>query len=352
MTFKLTIPSTRGLKCIAFILLLSLTTVLPVSWVPTSSTYSYSFVAGTWSHDGVAMLAGTSAEFGGGIMVKSNDYGLTWSQVYQIPTNDYLFGLTSKSINNTTYYISVATSGYIFNSSGDGSSWSWSQPNLYDLYGVTIGSNGNVFVCGDSAKIYNNALPLSNGNWVDYTPSVSSISACFGKTTGILFYDISSYDGINVIAVGTYGCKYYFSTTGSSGIGSVSSYSGKDDINCVAHGNSTTAFAAGSNAFVAKTVNGGKSWTKLSVYTSSTAVTEYKGISFLNINEVFIAGSQGEIFRSSNGGASWILMASDNVEYLSISIFSDLKGVAGGSGKLYALVPGENSVIVSFRKCC
>jgi hypothetical protein len=86
--------------------------------------------------------------------------------------------------------------------------------------------------------------------------------------------------------------------------------------------NSNLGFACGDAGTIIKTTNGGTNWTNVSVSTTSSL---YR-IKFVDAGNILTCGTGGKIFLSNNAGSSW--------NDLSISISSDFYtiGLAGSSG--------------------
>jgi len=167
-------------------------------------------------------------------------------------------------------------------------------------------------------------VSLPNGN-----------DTCFG---------ISSYDGTNVIAVGTTGSIFYSSNSGSHWSASASGTSSV--IYNVAHGSSSVAIAAGQDNFVARTTDGGTTWTTVTVFSNAATIIRYRSVSFISALEVYIAGtvdSGGEIYKSIDGGETWTFVTSTSHPLYSISMLNSLKGVAGSDAiaGVYTLVPSK-----------
>lgn len=155
------------------------------------------------------------------------------------------------------------------------------------------------------------------------------------------FYDISTYDGVNVIAVGANGNIYYSSdsiatwSAGNSGVTSI--------VYCVDHGDSLVAMAAGAASYVAKTEDGGATWTALSVFSSGDVTVRFHAIHMRSSTDAFIAGSNGDVYSTFDGGSTWTLTASTGSILYSIEQFAADVGAAGaiaGTG-VYAIVPGK-----------
>jgi photosystem II stability/assembly factor-like uncharacterized protein len=243
-----------------------------------------------------------------------------------------LYGLASKTVNNIVYYLAVDENGYIYGAKGNGTQWSAVSSTIVGLNGVTIGSNGNAYVCGASARVYCSSYSTSSAfaTWTDVSPSLASDT----------FYAVSTYDGINVIAVGGTGSIYYSSDSASTWTSASSGTTGI--INCISHGSSSFAISAGQNSYVARTSDSGATWTIMSVFSASTVFIRFQAVSVLSTSQAFVAGNNGEIWRTLDGGTSWKRVTSTGSTLFSIGMYDLLTGVAGataGSG-VYTLVPG------------
>jgi hypothetical protein len=247
-----------------------------------------------------------------------------------------LYGLATKSISGVQYNLAVDDSGQVFGATGNGTSWSLYASGMMPLFGVTIGANGYAFVCGSSNKIYRSSSPLFS-SWSNVGPTIG---------TTIQFNDVSTLDGVNIIAVGSRGTVYYSSSSGSlntwtAGTSGISGPSAV--IFCVAHATTTTAFAAGGSGYVARTTNGGAAWTRITTIFSSSVTIRFHAISIYQSSNVFIVGSSGDIYWSSDTGTTWSLLASTGKTLYSIGMYDLTYGVAGavaGSG-LFTLVSSK-----------
>jgi photosystem II stability/assembly factor-like uncharacterized protein len=155
---------------------------------------------------------------------------------------------------------------------------------------------------------------------------------------------------VNVITVGESGGVFYSNNsatnwyTGSSGTTA--------DIFCVTHSvagdSNLKAMAGGSSGYLARTTNGGKTWTSMSVF-SSLVTIKFHSISMLTNDTAYVAGNNGAVFMTTNFGSSWTRIASTGVTLYSLAVYDSLTAVAGaasGSG-IYVMVPGKY-----FFKCC
>lgn len=298
------------------------------------STSSYLGVS--WPDNSTVIAVGGQTS---GIFIRSVDYGVSWSQVGASLSPTQMYGVASMEVSGTTYSIAVDDAAEVFLSSDLGLTWSLITQFSGALYGATIGSNGNAFVCGGTAtQVYRSSQASGYATWTTVSPS----------TSGTL-YGISSYDGTNVIAVGSVsgqGKIFYSSNSGTSGSWSLSTTMNLPTtgtiVYCVDHGSSTFAMAAGLNSYVAKTSDGGATWTRMTVF-SGTVTIRYQAISVLGTQSAYVAGANGQIYRTVDGGSSWNMVASTGSTLTSLAMKDFIHGVAGAiAGKgVYALVPSK-----------
>jgi photosystem II stability/assembly factor-like uncharacterized protein len=100
--------------------------------------------------------------------------------------------------------------------------------------------------------------------------------------------------------------------------------------------------AAGASSYVAKTSDGGKTWSTMSVFSNSVTI-RFHSISLLSDTEAFIAGADGKIYKTTDFGASWTRIASTGALIYSISAYDSatvIAGAASGSG-IYVMVSGK-----------
>jgi photosystem II stability/assembly factor-like uncharacterized protein len=298
-----------------------------------------SYTAVTWPEDGTVLAAGGQTS---GVIIRSTDYGVTWSQVSKNVSFSPIYGLASKTVGGITYYIAVDDSAEIFTANGTGEAWKLATQVSGALYGVTIGLNGNAYISGGtSAQVYRASNSTKYKTWTLKNPT----------TSGTL-YGISSYDGVNVIAVGSTNAgspRIYYSYASANSWSQTSSTGASGVIYCVSHGNATFAMAAGQSAYIARTYNGGKTWSTMSVFSSTSTIIRYQALSVLSTSEAYVSGSTGQIYKTVNGGNSWSLLVSTRSTLTSLSMYSSSRGVAGvlTGGGLYALVPSKFFILFS-----
>lgn len=302
------------------------------------------YLSATWPSAGTAIVAGYSLDEG--YLIRTTDYGYTWNRIASNSKFDPLFDIVSNTLtDNNIYYLAVSETGIAYTSTGDGLVWSnHTQP--VQLYSATIGSNGESYICGDAFAIYRTTLPQIS--WTEVTPNGGD--TCYG---------ISTYDGVNVIAVGSLGTIYYSSDSGSSW--TLSSGVTDSFLYSIAHGSSSVAIIGGLDGFVARTNDYGATWTSISPFSSSYLI-RYHSISFISVSDVYIAGyrdseQDGAIYSSSDGGTTWTLMDITDHQLLCIAMYNSEKGIAGSDGRtgIYSIVPGNefyiSRVYAGFPNC-
>eukprot|EP01031_Cornospumella_fuschlensis_P037075 gene37075-45002_t len=201
------------------------------------------------------------------------------------------------------------------------------------LFSAAIGSNGFAFNVGAG-----NIIRRSS-----YTASFSSWTTLSTDAAGALWFDVSTVDGENVIVVGADGTVYYSSSSGTTWIAAESGTT--NDIYCVNHASSSSTFAmaAGALGYLAKTENGGSTWTTMTAF-SSNYTARFRSISLLSTSEAYVAAysatgaSVGVIYRTLNGGIAWELIATVSDQVFSLSMLSSMYGVSGAATGIFTLV--------------
>lgn len=179
-----------------FFCLVVFAAVVRSEWVriPGPEVYD-NFLAVTWPYDGTVLAAGYQVAAGN--IIRSTDDGVTWTTVEPSSFSfGSLYGLYSKTISSTTYYLAVDDNGNIYGSTGDGTTWEELASVPTALFGVTIGSNGNAYVSGYNNKVYRSTESSAYATWTSVSPTISGIN---------YINDVSTYDGTNVIIVGSRG---------------------------------------------------------------------------------------------------------------------------------------------------
>lgn len=310
-------------------------------WLQRSvSPIDQSYTAVTWPDDGVVIAVSAKAS---GTILRSTDYGVSWTLVATSLSTSSMYGVASKTISTTSYTYTVDDLGYIYKSLDQGVTWSNPAQLLSGSYCVAIGSNGNIFLGGTAAV--QKSTTSTDSSWTRKTLSGTSVGALYGLAT---------IDGLGVISVSSGGRIHYTLNGGSSWSMSTAIYTAAlvakstagGSLYCVSMGNTTIAYAAGASGIMFKTATAGVSWYTLTSPLSGTDIM-YQALSALDANTVYVAGTNGNLFASFNGGISWTQQFSvgttTTTGLTSVSMYSTTRGVAGGSSGfgVYALVPSK-----------
>ena len=279
-------------------------------------------------------LVAVGNSFSGGTIARSVDEGVSWTAATCSSCSfGVIYDVSSNTVSSTIYYLAVDENGQVYLSTDSGATWSISATIPWTIINVSLGANGNAFAAGISNRVYTASDSNSFSSWEPVSPTGISPSG--------IFWDISTLNGDDVIAVGQRGYIYYSSDAGanwSAGTSGVTTI-----IYCVDHGSSSSvAMAAGASSYVAKTVDGGATWSTMSVYSSGSVTTRFHAIYMHTDSEAYIAGSNGEVYSTDDGGSTWTLEASTGVTLFSIEVLSNLVGAAGAAAgsNVYVIVSG------------
>ncbi|RYG69784.1 hypothetical protein EON64_01855 [archaeon] len=203
------------------------------------------------------------------------------------------------------------------------------------LFSAAIGTNGLAFNVGAGNGVRRSSYTTSFTSWISLSTGAD----------GAFWYDVSTVDGVNLIIVGADGLIYYSSSSGTTWTSGDSGTT--NDIYCVSHAPSslTIAMTAGALGYLAKTENGGSTWTVMPAFPSDYTA-RFRSISLLTTSEAYVAAynaseaSSGVIYRTVDGGVTWGLIATVNDQIYSLGMYTSTYGVAGASAGLFTLVPG------------
>ncbi|RYD53915.1 MAG: hypothetical protein EOP56_19760 [Sphingobacteriales bacterium] len=317
---------------------------MAVTWAGapiTNPNLQLTYVSATWTPSGDVFACGLGNM---GVVLKSTNYGVTWTQVYSSSSITGLQGLSSGAVtaDGVTYYMVVDDAeGRTYMSSGTGQVWQEVNSAGVYLSSTAIGTNGYAFAVGFDDTILRASYPSFN-SWAPKSTGDVDIP---------LWLDVSTPDGINVIIVGTGGKVYYSANSGNSWTAGSSGTSGS--IYCVSHAGPSTTFAmaAGESGYLAKTQDGGSTWSLMTAHSSNYTV-RFRAISLLSTTEAYLGVFKdpnvngipfGLIYRTIDGGSTWSIVASLSAEIYSLSMYSTSYGVAGSSPgtAIFAIVPGK-----------
>lgn len=307
-------------------------------WVQRSVTPTdESYTAVTWPADGIVVAVGAKSA---GYIIRSSDYGVSWTQVATSLTIGNMFGIASRTVDSVSYTYTCDSNGRIYRSTDEGANWSYLYQHAATLYGTAIGQNGRLYFGGPSGTILTGMVT-----------STSSYTAVAFTGTGLgIVYGISTIEGNSTIAVTGAGRIFFTRNGGSSwtSSGKIFNSAGAQSNNvggalyCVSMANSTVAYTAGASGVLYKSETAGRTWNQLTSPLSGSDI-RYQSMSTLDSLTVFLAGANGCIYASFDGGYTWNLQYTASGSLTSLTMYSLTRGVAGGGTPIgmFALVPSK-----------
>eukprot|EP01042_Synura_sphagnicola_P025955 gene25955-33398_t len=143
-------------------------------WIRVEATSSSDiFFGSTWTSSNDVVLVGRS--FTDGVSAKSSNRGLTWTSniLYDSPLSD--LASYEDSGNSIIYTVAPCSTGAIYISTDQGDTWNPSTDVIsHNLFGVTIGSNGNAFAVGQLGNVYISSLSSGFLSWTSVTVTAVS----------------------------------------------------------------------------------------------------------------------------------------------------------------------------------
>jgi ELWxxDGT repeat protein len=260
------------------------------------------------------------AGYGGSIIYKTVDGGITWTNDLQ-PGFATFFGI--KFNKNKTIGVAVGSGqGLGYSGAAGRGIWmkqgtdSWKNismlPSSDDYYSINFIDNKNGYVFGK----YKTAKTTDGGiTWTEMplTGTYGLRHSAFVKNTG---YAADLLD-------------MYKTTDAGNSWTKILTGDGPEQIRSVCFVNADTGFYStyADNGIVAKTTDGGVHWSK----TDISKFGFVNNLEFLNSNLGFGVGGQGTIIKTTDGGNSWKRIITDeNYWFTSVHIFDENNIIAGG----------------------
>jgi len=311
---------------------------------------------------------------------KTTDGGTSWTQVYDI-------GSTTTTIYEVKFAdanlgIAISTTGQVIRTTDGGNTWNLIQTDASrNLYGLGIlgvqaegaapiligGDTGVILVSNDDGATWNSGSSSVSYNLlyrasfvseeIGFVSGGSSTEGDLLKTTnggvtwtklsfdpGERFYSVHFLDE-NVGYAGTTGPNGLYKTTNggenwtqlNTGTGVSSSI-----IYDIKFYDTNLGFAMYSNGAVARTTDGGATWTSVSANWGNAAGYN---IFIVDASTIYICGAGGRISKSNNGGASFFQLPSLGTATLYYLHFFDANTgyIAASGGRLFKTTDGGSS---------
>ncbi len=246
---------------------------------------------------------------------KSYDLGNTWEDI----SGNFGAGdnLTAISFIDQNVGLVAGASGKIYRTTDGGATWTNVSPITFYTGGINhivMLNNNLVYACGANSTNYNVIKSTDGG--------VTWQGVNTGNTnTMYKMYWKNSLEGIIVGASGKYirtsdgGTTWYVATVPGS---TAALYD-------IVRADENTFYATGTTGILAKSTDGGASFTNAGIIANTTFYTLY----FKDPQVGVALGSNGVCYRTTNGGANWILIDSFTSEVIRTSIFIDNNLIAG-----------------------
>ena len=239
-----------------------------------------------------------------GLLLFSNDNGLSWSRVFS-PVTTTLYSISFSG--NTA--IAVGSSGVILRSTDGGRTWSQvTSGTSTTLWGVAVFEQ--------TSPTSTIALAVGTGGLILRSIDGGATWASVTTPTSSTLYGITFKDSI-AIAVGSSGTILRSTNAGSSWA-SVTSGTTSELRGVYTYGSlsSDIALAVGSSGTILRSTNAGSSWTSV----SSGVTATLRGVA-IDFSRAVVVGHSGVILSSANGGSTWTNVSNTNSAVWYYSVF-------------------------------
>ena len=301
------------------------------------------YFGATWSNSQTVTLVGS--DFFDGIIVTSHDRGLTWMK-NKFPSNPFSDVDSFVSESGVYFHVAVSARGNIAVSSDNARSWNISLIDYtMSFFCVTIGRNGNSHLVRKTLKRFNISIYFYVGQ--SYAAGIAGRIFTSDNTSNFVNWNeispaqysfqingISTYDGIQVFAVGEMGSVITTNDQGSSW--SELFLNTTQTLYCISQCSNLDMVILGDLPYAIVSNDGGINWNYWMVFNSST-ISSFRpphNVDMLSPAVIFAGSSNnGEIAMSRTRGNVWITINTQaslagNVIY-SLDLYSTDVGVAG-----------------------
>lgn len=236
---------------------------------------------------------------GVGLLLRSNDGGVTWTEYKNITGLSDLTLTSIKFINSNTGLITCGN-GSCYKTTDRGEEWVHCPANIKlglnsaaltdELTYWAVGETGAIRKTTDGGKnwVYQSGTPMGTAH------SLYFLNKNTGWAAGYQFNSSNSF-----IAKTTNGGEDWIEQT-------TNFHNGSHSIFFI---NETTGWIVGNSNTAAKTTDGGNTWTDKIVNISVPSCGAFYCVFFTDIDNGYIAGENGTIINTTNGGNSW------NIQY-------------------------------------
>ncbi len=226
-------------------------------------------------------------------IAKTTDGGNTWSSVYDGGGTNQLWAIDFDDTNLNG--LACGGTSTVLRTTDGGNSWNPISgfPTGITFYSVRFGANNVAYLSGSSGYFYKTTDGGATWNLLGYRFTTSRIR------------DVSFADNLNGYVVGT-GFVARSSDGGFTWTQQVSPYTG--DINEVVAPSLNHAIAGCDAGNVLFTTDGGNNWNLVATGIAGTN-SDILAIDFINDNLGIVAAYNGTVAKSTNGGASWSIIS-------------------------------------------
>ena len=225
-----------------------------------------------------------------GIVLRTTDGGITWTTVYS-KAEQRLYAVDFGDANTG---VVVGASGLILRTTDGGATWGTSTFTVADLKSVDFIDANTAFITGSLGVVAKSTSGGAGWTLISYASGATIHSGDFiDANTGIV---VSDYGHIRM-------------TTDSG-----RTWTGLDigtllHIHGIEFIDANNMFASPEGRFY-KSANGGATWTSLLPGTAAY------GVDFIDANNGIVVGSAGVIAKTTDGGTTWTKLTYDPPKYL------------------------------------
>jgi photosystem II stability/assembly factor-like uncharacterized protein len=297
-------------------------------WTASDESCSGGIAALDFPSSGVGYLA-----LGNGNVVRSGDAGRTWSRRTAVPDTSVsgVPGIGPTDIDfvtDATGYVTT-NAGEAFQTDDGGTTWRTILGLPFTLRSISFPAPAVGYVAGDAPAVFKTTdggaswaesdLPADIGALseircvtVDICEGVSSFGDRLVRTvdgggtwdsvspTTAPLKAVALPDPNQVVAVGQDGATVVSGPGGFTPIGGAL----PGQFDAISAISSSTAFAFGRGGSLARTTNGGVTWTETDAATSD----DVRDISFLTANRGYVLDTSGQLLLTENGGGSYEIL--------------------------------------------